>query len=384
LLQSLPKEYSESSSATLLETVLQLLVEQLRKLSHSGFFAADLHEYVKHLCRSVESLQGELHKQDRDVTLVSQVVEAIWRATQFLAGTTSNKVPYEFTYLLREVLHDWDLRDTIVTTSLHQAPDFSCQPAQMAPSVLLRALGMDQLLGHGELVQMGLPEIFQHMPLLCTPLYHEVAHYIEERYKFVPALLISHPDDVVNAVPDVKVFNDKDRRDRAARMHMTEHFCDLVAAAYVGRCVSDYVNQWDRDPSFRDTHPSAESRAGVTMDFLLGRPNPVVSLLTDAVARARLNIKLECRYSLPDVHASFSDVRPAQITSIAELHGLLPAADEFLRLALDAESDLTGHNIASVPRDKRARLVNDLVEKCIRSFMITKAWHESLDKKAIA
>ncbi|MBL0729674.1 hypothetical protein [Piscinibacter sp. HJYY11] len=362
--------------------MLQLLVEQLTKLSHSGFFADDLDVYVKHLCANVQALQNKLTEQGSDLLLISQVVDSVWRATQFLAGTTSNKVPYEFTYLLREVLVDWQLGDTIVTTSLHQAPDFTCQPADMAPNVLLKGLGMEQLSEQGQLVQMGMPEIFQHMPLLCTPLYHEVGHFVEARYKIVKGLLTSQYDKAIELLPDIKVFNDKSRRESAVLAHITEHFCDLVAASYVGACVSDYIIQWDRNPSFRETHPSADSRAEVTQAFLRGVSNPIVDMLKEAVELSGVTLRLAPRYEMPDVATCFNDVRPMTVKSIAQLHGLLPAADEYLKTILDEDASLMGHNIASVPRAKRARLVNDLVEKSIRSFMITKAWHEPLDQSA--
>ncbi|MFW8265284.1 hypothetical protein ACOIDT_31255, partial [Klebsiella pneumoniae] len=71
--------------------------------------------------------------------------------------------------------------DTIVTTSLNQSPDFYCERVGAAPGAVVEALEIPGLSVNGHLVQMGVPEIFQHMPLLCTPLYHEVGHYIEER-----------------------------------------------------------------------------------------------------------------------------------------------------------------------------------------------------------
>jgi hypothetical protein len=254
----------------------------------------------------------------------------------------------------------------------------------MGPSALLQGLGMQQLSEQGQLVQMGMPEIFQHMPLLCTPLYHEVGHFIEARYKLVKRLLTSQYEKAIELLPDIKVYNEKSRRESAALNHMTEHFCDLVASSYVGECVSDYIIQWDRELSFRDSHPSADSRAQVTRDFLTGTSNPIVGMLKEAVALSDLNLSLEPRHKLPQIDACFYDVRPTSVNSIAELHGLLPAADAFLKKVLDDGAILTGHNISSVPREKRVRLVNDLVEKSIRSFMITKAWNEPLDKTAVA
>lgn len=382
-LPSLHKSYSGNSSTILLETVLQLLGEQLRKLSHSDFFATELGEYVSQLCKSVNSLQSKIAEPDPDVPLITEVVESIWRATQFLTGTTSNRVPYEVTYLLRQVLLDWGLGDSIVTTSVNQSPDFYCERASTAPDALLSELNLPGLALSGHLVQMGVPEIFQHMPLLCSPLYHEVGHYVEEHERLITTMLITHGDELLQAMPDLKELEVASRM-IVAKAWATEHFCDLVAACYVGECVSDYIIQWDHEQVPQPSHPSASSRAIVTRDFLEGRSNPVVDLLKQGVSEAGLNIQLQKQFLLPAVDDCFADVRPATVESIKHLHGLLPAADAFLKRLLTSPSDFTCSNIARVPRSRQPHVINDLIEKSIRSFMIEKAWNESLDTKATA
>jgi probable F420-dependent oxidoreductase len=220
-LPSLHKNYSENSSTILLETVLQLLGEQLKKLSHSDFFATELGEYVSQLCKSVSSLQNKIAEPDPDVPLITEVVESIWRATQFLTGTTSNRVPYEVTYLLREVLLDWGLGESIVTTSVNQSPDFYCERAGIAPDALLSELNLPGLTLSGHLVQMGVPEIFQHMPLLCSPMYHEVGHYVEEHERLITRMLITNGDQLLQAMPGLKEF------EMASRMTVAKAWATL-------------------------------------------------------------------------------------------------------------------------------------------------------------
>jgi hypothetical protein len=366
-----------------LETVLQLLAEQLQKLSRTGFFSHDLREYISALSSSVRTLQQKLAGEQEDsaaVAGITEVVASIWRASQFLTGTTSNRVPYEVTYLLKEVLLEWELGDSIVTTSLNQSPDFYCEKADSAPEFLLEELQLPDLSHRGHLVQMGVPEIFQHMPLLCTPLYHEVGHYIEERTKLVMNLLVSRYGEVEAALPDIGHFSGERRN--IVRDHAIEHFCDLVAAAYVGECVSDYIIQWDLQLVPHASHPSAASRAKVTRDFLAGTSNPLVDLLCDAVEKSGLNTRLKPRFTLPNVEEAFADVRPVEVGSLGELHGLLPAGDAFLKKLRALPDSFNGFNIGHVPKWQHAHLINDLIEKSIRSYMIKKAWDESLDTKA--
>jgi len=102
------------------------------------------------------------------------------------------------------------------------------------------------------------------------------------------------------------------------------------------------------------------------------------------VIEAGLNITLQRRFELPPVQDCFADVRPTGVGSIAQLHGLLPAADDFLKRKLTSPAQFAGTNIARVPRWRQPHVINDLIEKSIRSFMISKAWNESLDTKATA
>lgn len=363
--------------------MLQLLSEQLSKLSHSGFFATELESYVVQLGESVGSLQREIAEADPDLPLIAEAVESIWRATQFLAGTTSNRVPYEVTYLLRAVLLDWGLGDSIVTTSVNQSPDFYCERTNVAPDTLFSALDVPGLKLSGRLVQMGVPSIFQHMPLLCSPLYHEVGHYIEERWRLIKEIAVAHFDAWLAAMPELKSLDERLRLD-AAQAWATEHFCDLVAASYVGECVSDYIIQWDYHQTVVATHPSSSSRAAVTRDFLEGRSNPVVDLLRRGVSEAGMDDQLRLHFVLPVVDDCFSDVRPVAIESLAHLHGLLPAANAFLKRLLTSPMEFSGRKILRVPRSRQTHVINDLIEKSIRSFMVKKVWDESLDKKAIA
>lgn len=380
--QSWLKNCSESSNTILLETVLQLLVEQLEKLSHSSFFTSELNHYVRELRQSVDSLQKSLNGADAQVAVIAAVVDSIWRATQFLTGTTSNRVPYEVTYLLREVLTDWGRGDSIVTTSLVQSPDFHCERVHSAPRAVIRDFRLQGLAITGDLVQMGVPEIFQHMPLLCSPLYHEVGHYIEEHERLISELIIAREDAVLAAMPEIKAdFPHPSIWREVAKSYATEHFCDLLAASYVGECVSDYIIQWDHSTDLSPTHPPAAKRAEVTRDFLAGKHNPIVELLKVAVKEAGLP-ELEPRFSMPNVLECFADVRPAKIKSVAELHGLLPAADQFLKDLRSNPSQFEGKNIVKVHNSRHPQLINDLIERSIRSHMITKAWDESLDKKA--
>jgi hypothetical protein len=371
-----------SSRTILVSTVLQLLGEQLDKLSRSSFFGDELTDYIRVLCDTVTDLQRDLDPDD-EIALEATIklVDGIWHATQFLTGTTSNRVPYEVTYLLREVLLDWKLDDSIVTTSLIQSPDFYCAHVERAPNIPFSARGKSYAGLNRHLVQIGVPEIFQHMPLFCAPLYHELAHYVDQRTDLIIRMLTFKEAEVGAALPAARQFS-KGLSSEVILSHFTEHFCDLFAACYVGECVSDYVSQWSQDmrpPS--DTHPYSADRAQVVHDFITGADNPLVELVKEAVRLYGNGAELAVRHELPDVLECFSDVRPATLESLSQLHGLLPAASAFLTRSIENDNGLANTEIGGVPIGRRVALINDLVEKSSRNFMITKAWHESMDEK---
>lgn len=373
-----------NSRPILLSSVLHLLAAQLDKLAHSSFFSPELTGYVSELVANVNWLKQDItspHPQ-LEADLVAPIVDAIWHATQFLTGTTSSRVPYEVTYLLREVLLDWGLEDSIVTTSLIQSPDFYCESVSRAPTQVLNNNPITGLALSKHLVQIGMPEIFQHMPLFCAPLYHEIAHYVDDRLKIIKRVLMQREFDIAKSLPARHYFE----LNRTIMVnHLTEHFCDLFAACYVGDSVIDYIVQWcPPGASPERTHPLPEDRAELTADFLAGRQNDLVDILREAVMEEGLGEHFQPNFELPEVGEAFADARPAKLGSIRELHGLLPAANRFLIDLLENPTAYKTLPIGAVDGHLRISLINDLVEKSIRNFMITKAWNDCLDATAVS
>jgi hypothetical protein len=76
------------------------------------------------------------------------------------------------------------------------------------------------------------------------------------------------------------------------------------------------------------------------------------------------------RFEEPAITDDFIDVRPAELTSIKQIHGLIPAAWKFFgargKIALDPWTTLSA--------EKAFDLINDLTEKSIRSYEIKRKW----------
>ena len=337
--------------------------------------SSELKTYVAHLkvmlsglrTRALSSPSGAMDGMSH------LVVESIWRSTQYLSGSTSNRVPFEIVYALKHALKDWDLNDAIVTTSLLKSSDFLCERANNAPKAVAAMLRGP--VPH-DLVQIAFPEIFQHYPLFCTPLYHEIGHYIEDRHSYVAFVVAgSDVDELWRLLPDRAHFPSLDvaARRRIVRNHLTEYFCDLFSASYVGTCAGFYIGQLDVDQVVTDTHPLISSRLAVIDKFTSQCADPIVDLLKRCALDAEGNQLLRQRFKQIDVAPCFTDARPVDIACLEEMHGIFPAALDFI-----ANGEAPANCSSSDHTDDLTKLVNDLVEKSIRNFMITKAWNEHL------
>lgn len=361
-------------------SILRLLAGRLDKLAQHHFFSQDLREYLSELQSLLEKLRADYRNEATSEVpsdALQLIVESIWRATQYLAGSTSNRTPYELVYALRKALEDWGLSDCIVTTSLMQSSDFLCERVSSAPNDSIEQL-LDIKLKF-ELVQIALPEIFQHTPLFCTPLYHEIGHYVEERKRLVTGSLTANDQAWLECLPDaafVTGIEDKTKRRKVALNLVTEHFCDVFAASYIGPAASFYIEEWVPNQGPTETHPSTSKRIEVINAFLREAKGPFIDMIRNIGRGNQEDSLLVKRFEEPEIETYFSDFRPCEISSIAQMHGIFPAALKQLKNSICDEKKTK----AFPNREDLILVVNDLTEKSIRNYMIRNAWNEPLDK----
>lgn len=358
---------------------------QLNKLAQGHFFSEELREYITELQNVVRSLrEAEPTSIAATSELKQLVTESIWKATQYLAGSTSNRIPYEIVFCLKHALEDWQLHNCIITTSLLKSPEFHCESVDAAPAQRCATLALKANF-QVEPVQIAFPEIFEHSPIFCSPLYHELGHYVEERLPRIKGIYVEerHTEGgQFSLLPDrlnlPMHLDERSQRDIFTN-HSIEHFCDLFAASYTGECAAFYLEEWSSLQGSTLTHPSTFSRTELIRDFLAGRHNEYIQLLVDKTRDLETGeTMLKKRFILPDVASHFTDVRPCEIQSIEELHGIFPAALAFMKAPMflaEASQQKVFRSKQEVPI-----LVNDLTEKSIRNFMIKRTWNEHLDE----
>jgi hypothetical protein len=296
----------------------------------------------------------------------------IWTATKFLAGSTSKRIPYEIAYCLKTALASWTHKKALITTALTQDKDYSFYFQGIPPEFYTLAGAYAGVTFESELVQIALPQIYQHRPLLNVALYHELGHFLDIHHGIVNHSLLLMPSDKL-PLPGINFSNfTSAQRDTIAIYHRREYFADIFAANYIGKAIREFLREFAGNNPTSITHPATKDRLEQIDSFLSGTNTEIINLFQESLTRLGLN-KLKIAFSVPNVSTAFDNVRPYTIRSEAELHGIYEAGINYLRQVLANPSSPwleAGENSSE-------RIVNNLVEKSIRNWMIIDRWRNS-------
>ncbi|KRQ02750.1 hypothetical protein AOQ72_06630 [Bradyrhizobium yuanmingense] len=324
----------------------------MRECQETTYFSGKLHTFTARLIEVIDHVLQNESSLGPDIvrTFASHALSA----NRYLAGSTTKESPYEVEYCLQAVIPKWSKRDCLITTALTDERDFHFRPTD--PWAFVKAAlpkydtaGFDPLL-----VQLGVPRVYSHKPLYCVPLYHELGHFV----------------DVSNGVTNLSSLI---QRPNSAweLQHRLEHFADLFAAAYIGRCSIRALEIIAPNNATSATHPSTADRVALVEDFLAGRSNGLIPLFQTCLQHLGLP-PLQIEHSAPVLRPAFDDIRTHAIANKSELHGIFNAAWEYLEDALDNRSApwiAPNSTIAEIER-----VVNDLTEKSIRNASIRERW----------
>lgn len=335
---------------------LRLLDARLEQLQHAPFFHEGLHGYVASMREVIAQLQTRIGELAPELT--RELTMQIWAASRYLSGSVSREIPYEVVYGLDLALADWVSAPPsyIVTTAFlaEQNYHFEGVPEQFY-ALASTALGVT--FTH-RVVQVALPQLYKHQPLNNAVLYHELGHFVDTQFAISKLMAIM---DTVHgeSISDSKLS------------HAAEYFADLFASCYVGDAVAVMIENMAPNVGASFTHPATASRSVVVRDFLAGKQNGVVDLCNSALAALGLPLLVR-RFAKPDVASYFDNIRPYHVASKAEVHGLLLAGQQYLVARL---GNLTGL-WANVSEGDAIRMINDLIEKSLRNWMIREKWRD--------
>lgn len=359
-------------SVTLLNlTNLRLLEAQIGSIAETPTFNPRLTRFITQLNEAVAQLIAEFDNVPEVVRrgLINQISSVV----KFLAGSTSKRIPYEIAYALELALKDWMHNPAIVTTAISQELISGYYFQGVSESFYKQLEIFLNVKIEDRIVQISLPEIYRHRPLYCTPLYHELGHFIDVQFGVTSQWLLSSPSGSLS-LPNLPSSLSPDLMEQFQRNHRMEYFADIFAAIYTGRCVSTFLEALTgAGQGATGTHPATADRDRMVNDLLGNVNNPILDSLTPVLQQLNLPA-LHVRYTPMNVIDNFNNMRPVAVSNTSELHGIFPAAWNYLKDA----AELRSGNWRNMPVSEIERVVNNLVEKSIRNRMIVEKWnHES-------
>ncbi|MBY0270336.1 MAG: hypothetical protein K2X06_10730 [Burkholderiales bacterium] len=306
---------------------------------------------------------------------VSEIItNEIWSATQYLAGSTTKRIPYEVVYGLQLALEKYKKNPVTITTAIIQERQFRFRGVRANFYIYCEYLLNVKF--ESELIQIALPEIYRHRPLYNVALYHELGHFIDRHQNLTEYTLLLAPASSNHLLPGVSAkpadMSD-DQYEQYQCNHRMEFFADLFAAAYTGRAIKTFLEQFAPNRSASDSHPATGVRLQQIEALLAGNTTTIIEVFQKALTSLRLP-ELAVRYKRPNVNAAFNNVRPYAIANDAEVHGILEAGTEYLQVAETRRSD-PWKNCKDEDVEK---VINDLIEKSIRNRMVAVRWENGI------
>jgi len=337
---------------------IHLIRSQLQRLIQYPYFKKEVKEHLEKLTDLCDNLLNNYPKFPPEVYII--ISNQLWESIKFLSGSTINETPYEIVACLDKALSDWYTQQNSITTALLSEKNyyfFSSDPQDIIKKICDVDLNL-------EIIQIALPKAYKHFPLYNVALYHELGHFIDQKYSISDYLLLKYEKEVdqLNKTKTVLSY------------HTREFFADLFAAAYTGNSVSIFLEKVIGIQKESITHPDSAGRIELVQNFLDGRDNPWLDWFQDS-CQSVAGKTFKKQYKTPDINNCFNDFRPAKIENDAELHGLFASGWNFVldSSARDPKTWLKTNEFDAFTR------VNDLITKTIRNYVITDKWN-SLEK----
>jgi hypothetical protein len=356
---------------SLLNTNLQLLDGKLQELRDTAYFDQRVLRYIGSLRQIIAKLIDPTIALDDAIRIF--VAMQVWSATEFIAGSAPRLQPYEMVYGLQCAVREWfaaqkhgGVKPPLIVTSLVQEPNFFFKSINPNFDAVLQAhLGTSI---EYEIVQIKLPDVYRRKPLYTVALYHELGHFMDTRFAISENVEVLRPDLALpgmSAPAGTLTLAQKQVR----LLHLREYFADLFAVCYCGSAIKRFLEGFAPHGGPSPTHPATYFRIQVVQALLEGKSHALVDAFNLAL-NARAQPPLQLRFSRPPLDGSFDAIRPAPITSDAEVHGILDAAWGYLDRAAERQAEPW----KSLDDLEIERVINDLVEKSIRNRMVLEQW----------
>lgn len=342
---------------------LQRVADRSRSSKYSDSAKKKFHDDIVKVVEAI-SQQDFAKCSQEQLSNTQIVVERLFKWFEFLVNSTINQTPYEIISCLEEVLNDWldDRKDFLLLTSLSNNKDLFAFEYDRHPGVLKQAKNcIESEYGikiEFDVIRIILPRFFSHDYLTAVSLYHEIAHFIDWRYRITDEILETRG---LSARSDVA----------SIRSAYQEYFADLFAAQYVELSSCRHINYLSNGRPTSTNHPPVAKRIAMVERFLAGKA-PIGDMREKYIDIKNAVKKItgrDLKKRFKEVpKTDFNNLIPVNIKQTSELHGLFVMA---WRIWLDPKSKLRKQ---FSNRYDLYRILNNLVEKSISNYFLTKSW----------
>jgi len=309
--------------------------------------------------------KGNISKFDNgELNAHFNILNYIFKSLEYLDNSTLNIIPYEIVTCLQYALEDWiQKEDFIIVTSLsnknldfHFDRNYDNEFFNNLNSYILSIYNLE--VTH-RLIKISLPKVLSRDYLSIVVLYHELGHFIDYELNICNKLKIKK----YGILP---FYSSEQLREIN---HFREYFADLFAAQYINDASNLFLNYIGSDIADSNSHPATSKRIAVVDKFIneevcneLNEFNTVLKLSGPTL--------LQKRYKKIDIKKSdFLKLIPQKITSKEELHYIFKLGWDFW--------DTSERNfLKNFEHRQKYQVINNLIEKSISNFTITKKWQE--------
>lgn len=342
---------------------LHILAKRFTHLFDAEFFNPAFKRFLAETINAINHVLEDPSKYPE--TVLRQFEAKLWRVRQFLLGSKSTDAPHETQYVLTKALKSWITDDALISSASLDQFGFFLDPEDMWSFIGNYITGFDAGGYAPLLVRIGSPEPYKHRPVFCTPLFHELGHFVDVHFKITELSLLTSPIGAPQGGLSIAQW------EGVNRSHRMEYFADLFSASYVGNAGSQTLATIAPNAKDNFTHPATSKRLAIINDFIAGNSNDIVDLF-QGVLKNMKQPALECHFDIPKINDQFDDALTYKIENIGELYGIYDASMTYLH---DQLNNRTANWIDDTATDYTIeKTINDLTEKSIRNFEIRERW----------
>lgn len=351
----------------LFELELCKVHNQLKALEGNEYSNKYLDSYQQNIFKLFQKISTPFDVTDlSELTFRGDCLSIISQSFQFLEDSVLNVIPYETVFCLDKILKEWEVDDYILVTSFKRNK-YSFDPSlSLDTSTTFTGIKytFTDIKFQRKLIQISIPKHDVNDYFFSIVLYHELAHYIDLKFKITESLMNEEYSDLEGI--------EKEKQEN----HLREHFADIFASQYIGDAFPNYLESKALEDGESLTHPSTSRRIELIHNFIDEEKSDLFDSLNKAT-KLTTGKELKIRYEPISKIEDFYNFIPPVIENDKQLHGLFVAGWEIWMGEDDNDKKVKFNEENS---NKIYKYINNLIEKAISNYMVKSIWDKAKNK----